>query len=249
MDRPRVALMQPTFLPWQGYFGLLAEADVFVFLDDFQFCRRSVHHRNRLFVGGAAPAWLTLPVEHAHRAERPILREVRPRLDGAARRKLLGALRHGYARSAYFGELYPEVERWLERDWSDLASLNIAFIELASRWLGTAPRFERGSALGVRGARSNRIADLLHRTGAGTYLAARGSLAYMVEDGVFPLEGVDVHFQEFDPQPYPQRGEAFIPQLSVLDALFRVGPAATRELIAAGQRRFAPWDELVGAGG
>ncbi len=48
MESPRVALMQPAFLPWQGYFGLVAAADVFVLLDDFQFQRHSFHQRNRI---------------------------------------------------------------------------------------------------------------------------------------------------------------------------------------------------------
>src|ERR671937_2602991 len=60
VDKRRVALMQPTFLPWQGFFALVAFADVFVFLDDFQFQRHSFHQRNRLRVGDGTDAWVTV---------------------------------------------------------------------------------------------------------------------------------------------------------------------------------------------
>ena len=58
-------MMQPTFLPWQGFFGLVAASDVFILLDDFQFMRRSFHHRNRLLFADEGPATVSLPVKHA----------------------------------------------------------------------------------------------------------------------------------------------------------------------------------------
>ncbi len=57
--------MQPTFLPWQGYFALIGMSDIFVFLDDAQFVRQSFHHRNRLFAARARVDWISLPVAHA----------------------------------------------------------------------------------------------------------------------------------------------------------------------------------------
>ena len=241
MRFPRVALMQPTFLPWQGYFALIAEADLFVFLDDFQFCRRSFHHRNRLVIGGC-PAWLTLPVAHSGPGERPSLCDVRPRPDARFRRRFLGTLRHTYGSALHFDAVYPAIEAWIGRDWPDLAALNIAFIELSCGWLGLTTRFRRSSELEARGTRSGRIADLLERTGASTYLAAQGSLTYMREDEIFPLRGIDTFFQEFEPQPHATDAPGgFAPYLSVLDALFWIGPDATRRLIEAGQRGFSPW--------
>ncbi len=243
MKRPRVAMMQPTFLPWTGYLALVAAADVFVFLDDFQFCRRSFHHRNRILLPDGTVRWVTLPVAHGGRVT---LAEARPVLDGATRRRLLETLHHAWARCAHRDEALALVESWLRRDWPSLAEMNAALVEELAGRLGFTPRFVRSSALGSRGRRSERIADLLHRAGAGSYLAARGSLGYMVEDGVFPLEGIETYFQRYEPAPYPQLpGREFVPYLSVLDPLARHGAAATREIVLAGARPFEPWDEAV----
>ena len=85
MDSPRVALMQPAFLPWQGYFGLVAAADVFVLLDDFQFQRHSFHQRNRIRAADGAETWISLPVAHPRDGEFPTLADAAP-----ARRRASG---------------------------------------------------------------------------------------------------------------------------------------------------------------
>jgi hypothetical protein len=241
--RPAVALMQPTFLPWQGYFALVANADHFVFLDDFQFVRRSFMHRNRLFLAPNNPGWISLPVEHVGRAA---LNEVRPLLRDGFSDKFLACLRHSYAKSTFLEAILPQLQGWMGRDWPSLSELNIAFIEMAAGWLGFQPRFLRSSQIGSEGKRSWRLAGILRRLEARTYLSARGSYAYMVEDGVFPLPDVETRFQLFQPQAYPQRqAEAFVPYLSVLDALLQVGPERARELVLQGQQQFAPWLDMT----
>ena len=243
--RPRVAMMQPTFLPWQGYFALMAQADLFVFLDDFQFSRRSYHQRNRLLKGGGRWGWLTLPVEHTG-AGRPALDQVRATPDAATRRKMLESIRHAYATAPFFDSLFGWIEKWIEEPWPHLAAMNEAMIVHCARLLGIETPVAHSSELEGGGKRSARIAALLEATGARTYLAARGSAAYMLEDGVFPLEGVTTLFQDFEPRPYPQRGvTAFVPYLSVLDALFQLGPDATRRLIVRGQGAFVEWSTLA----
>ncbi len=58
-----VGLMQPAFMPWQGFFELICRSDVFVFLDDFQFSVQSYHQRNRLFVNTGQVGWYNVAVE------------------------------------------------------------------------------------------------------------------------------------------------------------------------------------------
>lgn len=240
--RPAAALMQPTFLPWQGYFALIASVDHFVFLDDFQFVRRSFMHRNRLFLAPDNPSWVSLPVEHGGRGA---VNAVRPILDQGFRHKFLVSLRHVYGHARHFDVIFPAVEEWIQKDWRTLADLNIAFIEMVAHRLGLAPTFARSSTLGSEGKRSSRLLSLLDRLGARTYLSARGSYEYMVEDGVFTGADPEVRFQAFEPQSYPQRhAEAFVPYLSVLDALLQVGPDATKALVSAGQKKFVAWADM-----
>lgn len=242
---PRVAMMQPTFLPWLGFFSLIADASLFVFLDDFQFCRRSWHQRNRLFLPGGKTGWITVPVEHPGTSERIRLDRVRPVLEPAFRRKTLESIRHAYSSAPFFGEVFPLIEEWIGRDWPSLAEMNMALIgELAAR-LGLETLFVRASDYAVEGARSIRIARLLEVVGAKSYLAAAGSASYMLEDGVFPLEGIATFFQRFEPRAYPQvQSEEFVPSLSALDALMQVGVSGTRALLRRGRRPYRGWDEV-----
>jgi hypothetical protein len=234
--------MQPAFLPWQGLFGLVAASDVFVFLDDFQFQRHSYHQRNRIRLAGGEPAWISLPVAHPRDGAFPTLAAAVPRVDAKWRRRVKTTLDQSYGRAEYHAALRGEVDAWIDASWPSVADMNIAFIRLVARLLELAPQWLLSSDLGATGQRSARVLDLLHRAGARTYLCAHGAYDYMVDDGVFPAAGIEVAFQEFEPVPYPQsRSAGFESHLSVLDALFEVGPAQTRELVRAGQRAWTPW--------
>jgi WbqC-like protein family len=121
--------MQPTFLPWQGYFALIANADHFIFLDDFQFVRRSFMHRNRLFLTPNNPNWVSLPVEHVGRMA---INQVRVLVEDGFRDKFLTSLQHAYAKSPFLAQLLPQLRDWISREWPTLADLNIEFIQLAA---------------------------------------------------------------------------------------------------------------------
>ena len=242
MDSPRVALMQPTFLPWQGYFGLVAAAEVFVLLDDFQFQRHSFQQRNRIRLADGTESWITLPVAHPADGAFPTLAESAPVVDAKWRRRLKATLDQSYGKAPHHGTLRGFVDEWIDTPWTTVADLNVAFIRMVADRLGFEPVWRRSSEVGATGTRSERVLDLLHRTGARTYLCARGSYDYMVEDAVFPVDDVDVVFQDFAPQPYAQRrADDFVSHLCVLDALFEVGPDATRRLVLEGQREWTPW--------
>jgi WbqC-like protein family len=235
-------MMQPTFLPWQGYFGLMFEVDVFVFLDDFQYAHRSWQQRNRLFEGPDVVGWVTVPVDrHQGEAQRPSLLEAKP-LWSEFSRKLEAQLRRVYGKAPAFAEVMPVLEPWLGASWGSVAELNIALIDALARRFEVPCRFLRSSALPHQGKRSTAIHELLVGAGARAYLSARGSAEYMRDDGVFPVAGIDTFFEAFAPQPYPQlHATSFVAQLSVIDALMNVGFPATAALIRAGCQPPQSW--------
>ena len=244
MESPRVALMQPAFLPWQGFFGLVAAADVFVLLDDFQFQRHSFHQRNRIRLADGGRD-VDQPARRRTRATASSRRSAgaAPMVDAKWRRRLKTTLDQSYGRAPHHAALRGPIDAWIDTPWTSVADMNIAFIQLVARLLGFEPRL--APVVGARRdavERSERVLELLRRTGARTYLCARGSFDYMVEDGLFPVDDIEVVFQEFEPQPYPQRrADDFVSHLSVLDALFEVGTDETRRLVLAGQRAWTPW--------
>ncbi len=232
MSRPpgarTAAIMQPTYLPYLGYLHLIAQADVFVFLDDVQFARRSWQQRNRIR-GLAGEVMLSVPVQKADRDS--IIATIEVSETEPWREKHLNSIRHAYARRPHFAEGMAFMEAHLGRPSWRLADLNIAVIQAASERLGFQTAFFRASDLAVAGDRSEHLLAICHATGATDYLSPMGSHDYMQQDGVFASAGFRVRFQGFVEIPYPQGVEPFLPYMAFIDAVMNLGWAGTRDLV------------------
>ncbi len=237
----RIALMQPAFLPWQGYFALAAEVDVFVFLDDFQVSRQSFSQRNRLFTAPGKVDWLTVPITHSIGAT---FQEMEIRNWEKWSVKALRGFQTNYGRTPFFFEVMPMVEEWLTgMTKRKLGELDEEFIVAACRSMEITPEFRHSSEYLCEERRSRRVESTLRQAGAGVYHSAFGSFAYMRDDGVFPLPDIETVFLDYQPLPYPQKGhDGFVPRLSILDAFFNIGFKATRCLIEEGTR-WLSWSE------
>lgn len=243
----KVAMMQPAFLPWQGFFELIYQADVFVLLDDFQFSVQSYHQRNRLFISPTQVGWYTVPAIKSGAFGQPLNHT---RIDDSVpwRRKMLERLRQNYSKAPSFAEVFPPVADWLAIRSPSLAEQNQGFIQLVMELLGWKRELLISSAHPSSSERSERVLELLRWCGATRYYAARGACDYMREDAVFPVAKIEVLFQDFVPQPYAQVGSpgTFIPRLSILDALFNLGPEETARVLAQSSERWLHWDDIVG---
>jgi hypothetical protein len=223
------AIMQPTYLPYLGYFHLIAAADVFVFLDDVQFARRSWQQRNRIQAAGAE-VMLSVPVQKTER-DAPI-RDIEVAEAEPWREKHLASIRHAYARRPHFAEGMAFLEAELGRPTTRLADLNCGLIESAARKLGLAPQFVRAGALGAPGQRSEHLLAICRAVEATDYLSPEGSHDYMDDDGLFAAAGFPVRFQGFVEVAYPQGHEPFTPYMAFIDAVMNLGWEGTAALIA-----------------
>ena len=239
-----VAMMQPSFLPWQGYFELILKSDVFILLDDFQFSIQSYHQRNRLFVNKDQIDWYTVPVKKSISFKSP-LNQVMIDEKTNWREKMWKRIQGNYSKAPYYKEIVPWLEAWLLEPAGSISSQNIAFIQYVSELLGYKGEFRFSSQLPSNKVRSERVAEMLHWCSAEAYYSAKGSFDYMLEDGVFPLQDLPVYFQDFQPEPYDQIGakNGFIPYLSILDALMNIGPVKASEYVINGTKKWLEWDE------
>lgn len=243
----KAAMMQPAFMPWQGYFELLMKADVFILLDDFQFSVQSYHQRNRLFTSPGRVDWWSVPVQKKSSFKKP-LTEVLVNDALPWRVKLLKRFRQNYHAAAHHAEIFNLLSAWLDSGDATLAALNIRLIAMVMERLRIGTRILLSSEFPATGVRSARVGKLLEACGADVYLCARGAFEYMLEDGVFPLPGVETLFQDFLPRPYRQVGVtgAFEPRLSIIDALANLEAEAVGELVGRGTASWISWDELAG---
>ena len=242
----KVAMMQPSFLPWQGFFELICKSDRFIILDDFQFSVQSYHQRNRLFVNKGQVDWYTVPVQKSVSFGKA-LNKVRINDNTPWRVKTWKRIQQNYSKASFYSLVGPLAKEWLFKKTESLAAQNIAFIELACDILDLRREILLSSQFPSATQRSKRVAELLRLNNADSYYCAKGSFDYMLADGLFPLSNVTVLFQDFQPKTYTQIGSPndFIPYLSVFDALMNVGPEQTVELIAHGTIKWLTWDEMT----
>ena len=242
----KVAMMQPAFLPWQGFFALIYHAEVFVVLDDFQFSVQSYHQRNRMFIAPGQVGWYTVPVEKQASFKMP-LNQTRIDESGPWRKKMIRRIQQNYGKTPFYGEIFPWVESWLGEQAETLAAQNVAFIRWVMGMFGWKRDLRFSSSCPSEETRSHRVLELLRWCDASRYYSAHGSFGYMQEDGVFPVPEIELKYQEFTPHPYSQAGspDTFTPDLSVLDALFNIGATQTAQLIVEASGHWLNWDERM----
>jgi hypothetical protein len=213
--------MQPTYLPWSGYWNLMVTADTFVFLDDAQFQRTSWHCRNRIVVAGRA-AFLTVPVCRTGLETR--LCDARIDYSRDWRKSHEGQVRQAYARTRS-GPLVLDLLRsaWMARP-ERLIDLNLRIIRDLAQLLGIQTPLWQSSQLGISGERSERLLKICRHFQAGDYLSPAGSAEYLEEDG-FESDGeTALHFQSFAPGAYSQPNVSeFIPYMSIVDVIANLG--------------------------
>ena len=223
-----VAIHQPNYLPWLGYFAKMASADVFVLLDDVQYSKGSFTNRVQIARAGA-PAWLTLPVQH--RLGASIRETVIARADWA--KAHCDTLKQAYRKAACFRTVWPFVESMLAAAEGALADVNTGLIRSIADHLGITARIEMSSSHGLDTdlAADERLSMIVHRIAPGaTYLSGSGGAKYQSET-TFAAHGLTLTYSGFTPTPYDRGGEPFLPGLSILDALFHLGWEGTAALL------------------
>src|SRR5580704_13507949 len=175
------AIMQPTYLPWVGYLDLIDRVDVFVFLDNVQFARRSWQQRNQLR-GAHGLEWISVPVLKAGRRDQRLC-EVEIQVDDFPNNHI-ATIERLYQRSAHFGAHWPGLRSIIAKapECANLNTLNQDIIRYLCTAFGIERRIEVATKLGVDGRRSELLASLCRAVLADRYLSPPGSVAYLLED-------------------------------------------------------------------
>jgi hypothetical protein len=230
-----VAIHQPNFLPWLGFFRKWALADVFVLLDDVQIQRTGGGWTNRTAViYGGSKNWLSVPIKRAGANEQKISDALMVD-DPWWKKKILSSFRHGYSKCSHFEEAMPLLEQTLESENRNLLQMNLNGLRLVGQSLGLdASGLEFSSTLDLESRGTQRLIDIVTGFGGIKYLSGDGAEGYQ-KDELFANNGVALEPLNFVPPIYKQKGqEGFIPGLSVLDAIANVGIEKTREMILNG---------------
>jgi len=222
----KVAIAQPTYLSWLGYFDLIDQVDAFVLLDNVQFEKQSWQQRNRIKTPGGLQ-WLTVPVKIKGRSTQ-LIREVEiAEADFYLRH--LNLLRANY-RTARCFEMFFEPLAAILREGArggSLAVMNIELIKWLASCLGILTPFVLASTLPVEGKRTKLNLAICEALGANEYYSAIGSADYLLEESdIFSDRGIEIYFQNYSHPQYPQLFPPFAVFASVIDLIFNTGPEA-----------------------
>jgi hypothetical protein len=236
----KCVILQPSYIPWRGYFHQIQKADVFVFYDDVQYDDRGWRNRNRVKTSNGTQ-WLSIPVlsRGAQIEKTPIL-DIRIGWDRPWAQKHWRTLRHAYSRAPFFSRYAPLLEDHYSRRAERLADFTIDLTLALANELGLSrTRFLRSSSLGVKGARMERLLGLLKAVGAEHYISGPSARGYIDADQL-KSAGLTLEYMAYDYPEYPQLYPPYDPQVSILDLLFMQGPEAPRLIWGDGDPQRGP---------
>ncbi len=219
-------ILQPSYIPWRGYFDQIRRADLFIFYDDVQYDKHGWRNRNQIkTVQGKQ--WLTIPVHSQGVTQGIAIKEVRIDWSRPWAENHLKALTFAYKKSPCFKDYLPLLESFYGRRDEYLADFAIETTIRLSRELGiTSTRFLRSSQLpGIDGIKTDRLIQILRRVGAQHYISGPSARDY-IEREKFAEAGISLEYMQYNYPEYPQLYPPFDPQVTILDLLFMTGKEA-----------------------
>jgi WbqC-like protein len=219
-------ILQPSYIPWRGYFDQIRRADLFIFYDDVQYDKHGWRNRNQIKTA-QGKQWLTIPV-HSHGATEGVpINQVRIDWSRPWAKNHLKALTIAYNKSPFFKRYLPLLEDFYTRRDELIADFTIETTIRLARTLGIEHTcFLRSSELsGITGEKTDRLIQILQRVGATRYISGPSARDY-IEQEKFDAAGVTLEYMEYNYPEYPQLYPPYDPNVTVLDLIFMVGDEA-----------------------
>jgi hypothetical protein len=226
----RLAIVQSNYIPWRGYFDLIASVDSFILYDDAQYTRRDWRNRNRIKTAQGSQ-WLTIPVLVRGKYTQPINQTQISQANWAGQH--WKQISQHYRAAPYFDHYAPAfAQLYAEAALMPmLSAVNQHFLLAICQMLGIATPISNSADYGQLGAgKTEKLIGLCQAAGATAYLSGPSARSYLNEDA-FTAAGIALHYANYAGYAeYPQRYPPYDPHVSIIDLLFNTGPAAASYL-------------------
>jgi hypothetical protein len=222
----KVAILQSNYIPWKGYFDLIAAVDEFILYDDMQFTRRDWRNRNQIKTPQGVQ-WLTVPV----RVKGKYFQKIREtEIDGSTwAGEHWRTLVQNYKRALHF----QEIARWLEPIYlqespTHLSELNRRLIAAVCAYLQIPTVITSSADYELADGKTERLANLCAQAGATEYISGPAARDYLQPE-VFSAAGIELTWFDYSGYPeYPQLWGEFVHGVTILDLLFNCGEKAAQ---------------------
>lgn len=212
----KVLLIQPTYLPWSGYFGMIEKADLFIIYDNVQFVKQSWQQRNRIMTSDGVQ-WLTVPIQSKFGQD---INEIK--IDNKTRwwKKHMKSIVYSYGKSLYFDDEF--INDIYNKDWIKLVDLNMYIIKKIMKYLHINTKIMLSSEINSKGKKTDRIIDILLKVNADEYITQYGTKEY-IDPEKFRDNHIKLYWFDFKHPIYNQRYGNFVSYMSVIDMIFNCG--------------------------
>ena len=222
-----VAIHQPEYLPWLGFFKKMMNVELFVFLDDVQFRKKGWQNRNRIRINDGTTL-LSIPV-HTH--SYPKINEVTIDNEKNWSIRHKKSILYNYARAPYFDEIKDFIESIFEKKFQYLVDLNTEIIKFVMNELEIKSKIVFSSELEISKKGSGRVLDICKAVGADHYITGTFWAESNLRVEEFKKSNIDVEFQKFQHPIYKQIHGEFIPEMSIIDLLFNEGRKEAKKIL------------------
>jgi hypothetical protein len=222
----KVAILQSNYIPWKGYFDLIAAVDEFILYDDMQYTRRDWRNRNQIKVPYGLQ-WLTVPVRGKGKYNQKIRDTDIDGLDWASQH--WKTLVQNYRRAPHFSEISEWLEPlYLANEYTNISYLNRSFIEAICSYLGIETKISNSCDYILIDGKSERLADLCLQVGGGEYISGPAAKDY-IDERVFVDMDIKLTWFNYNGYlEYPQLWGEFAHNVTILDLLFNAGKESPR---------------------
>lgn len=225
----RIAIVQSNYIPWRGYFDLIASADEFIIFDDMQYTRRDWRNRNKIKTPNGTQ-WLSIPV----RAKGKYFQKIRDTQllshDWAANH--WKSIQYNYSKAKYFNEVTSLLHPLYDRKYETLSEVNTTFISSICEFLGIKTKISYSWNYSLVDGKSQRLASLAMQANGTHYLSGPAAKEYL-DTSYFMQNDIRVEWFDYSSYaPYDQLWGEFDGEVSIIDLLFNHGLSSRAHMIS-----------------
>nr|WP_321497934.1 WbqC family protein [uncultured Methanolobus sp.] len=218
----KIAIHQPNYLPYLGFFDKMEKSDIFVIYDDAQFSKSDFHHRNKIRIYHGS-RWLTIPVDK----KRVQIKDIKIKNDQIIKGNYwfedhFQAIKDNYSKSKFFHRYEDALQCIYYNNHDYLLDLNMELINMIANELPTKKKIILSSEFGFTSTKSQKIIDIVESLGGDTYISGSGGYSYL-DSKLFEKHNIKLEFQNFHHPEYPQCYDNFVFNMAAIDALFILG--------------------------
>jgi hypothetical protein len=228
-----IAIHQPNFFPWLGYFKKIQESNKFVFLDDVAYPKSSKSmgsYVNRVkFLIQKTPKWISCPVIREHGVQ--LIKHIRINHLKLWQKNILESIEHDYNKADHFEENWDWIKLLVYFETEFLCDYNINAIQKITDKIGLKTCFLKQSDMNTQKASTELLIEIIKKENGTSYLYGKGAQNYQ-NDEYFKENNILLIPSDFFLPEYSQQQSNYFPGLSILDAIFYCGVAHTRKLLS-----------------